>query len=125
MRFQGMGGIYRSDMVTTKTKPRGGNRPPPAGRPRNPGKRTRREDHALLIVRDEFRTGYSSIGLLASIARLRFTGTVRIALDRTPEKELSSNGNCVFSPVSHPRGSPHKTKKLIRVHLRLLAFFSS
>ena len=40
----------------------------------DPGKRTRREDHALLIVRDEFRTGYSLIGLLASIARLRFTG---------------------------------------------------
>jgi hypothetical protein len=44
----------------------------------SPGKRTRREDHALLIVRDEFRTGYSLIGLLASIARLRFTGTSRI-----------------------------------------------
>jgi hypothetical protein len=44
-----------------------------------PGKRTRREDHALLIVRDEFRAGYSSIGLLASRARraprLRFTGS--------------------------------------------------
>jgi len=40
----------------------------------DPGKRTRREDHALLIVRDEFRAGYSSIGLLASRARLRFTG---------------------------------------------------
>jgi hypothetical protein len=40
-----------------------------------PGKRTRREDHALFIVRDEFRAGYSSIGLLASRARLRFTGT--------------------------------------------------
>jgi len=40
-----------------------------------PGKRTRREDHALLIVRDEFRTGYSSNGLLASRARLRFTGS--------------------------------------------------
>src|SRR3982074_3378336 len=34
--------------------------------------------HALLIVHDEFRTGYSSIGLLASRARLRFTGTARI-----------------------------------------------
>jgi hypothetical protein len=47
----------------------------------SPGKRTRREDHALLIVRDEFRAGYSLIGLLASIARLRFTGIARIALD--------------------------------------------
>ena len=42
-----------------------------------PGKRTRREDHALLIVRDEFRSGYSLIGLLASRARLRFTGHQR------------------------------------------------
>src|ERR1700676_1738935 len=58
-----------------KTKTWAGDQPPPAGRPRDPGKRTRREDHALLIVRDEFRTGYSSIGLLASIPRLRFTGT--------------------------------------------------
>jgi hypothetical protein len=44
----------------------------------SPGKRTRREDHALLIVRDEFRTGYSLIGLLASIARLRFPGRRRL-----------------------------------------------
>jgi hypothetical protein len=75
--------------------------------PVTPSKRTRREDHALLIVRDEFRTGYSLIGLLASIARLRFTGTARIALDRRPRKELSSNGNSVFSLVSHEWGSPH------------------
>ena len=44
-----------------------------------PGKRTRREDHVPLIVRDEFRTGYSLIGLLASIARLRFPGRRRLA----------------------------------------------
>jgi hypothetical protein len=44
----------------------------------SPGKRTRREDHALLIVRDEFRTGYSLTGLLASIARLRFPGRRRL-----------------------------------------------
>src|SRR5258707_15097626 len=93
--------------VRIKTKPRGGNRPPPAGRPRDPGKRTRREDHALLIVRDEFRTGYSSIGLLASIARLRFTGIVRINAGRVEENGISSNGKCVFSLVSHRRGSPH------------------
>ena len=73
-----------------------------------PGKRTRREDHALLIVRDEFRTGYSSIGLLASIARLRFPGNARITLDGKWSVGLSSNCNCVFSLVSHRRGSPHK-----------------
>jgi hypothetical protein len=72
-----------------------------------PGKRTRREDHALLIVRDEFRAGYSSIGLLASRARLRFTGTDQKNTGRIGGKELSSNGNCVFSLVSHRRGSPH------------------
>jgi hypothetical protein len=85
----------------------GRDQPPPDGRPRDPGKRTRREDHVLLIVRDEFRTGYSLIGLLASIARLRFTGTVRIALDTAPRQELSLNGNSVFSLVSHRKGSPH------------------
>ena len=80
MRFQGMGGIYRSDVDQNENQILGRDRPPPDGRPRGPGKRTRREDHALLIVHDEFRTGYSLIGLLASIARLRFTGTVRIKL---------------------------------------------
>jgi hypothetical protein len=83
MRFLRQGGIYRSDVVQTKTKVKtktwAEDQPPPAGRPRYPGKRTRREDHALLIVRDEFRTGYSLIGLLASRARLRLTGIVRIS----------------------------------------------
>lgn len=37
-----------------------------------PSQRTRREDHVLLIGRDEFRPANSSIGVLASIARLRF-----------------------------------------------------
>src|SRR5438067_9081897 len=42
--------------TTPKSKPNPGwDQPPPAGRPRAPGKRTRREDHVLLIVRDEFR----------------------------------------------------------------------
>ena len=66
----------------------GRDRPPPDGRPRGPGKRTRREDHALLIVRDEFRTGYSLIGLLASRARLRFTGTARIKLWTAQRKRI-------------------------------------
>ena len=114
-------------LVQNKNQILGRGRPPPDGQPRGPGKRTRREDHALLIVRDEFRTGYSSIGLLASIARLRFTGTVRIALDREPGKAVSSNGNCVFSAVSHRRGSPHLSA-FISVHRRPichLAFLGS
>jgi hypothetical protein len=86
--FSRHGGIYRSDVARTKTKPWVGTQPPPDGRPRYPGKRTRREDHALLIVRDEFRTGYSLIGLLASIARLRFTGTVRIKLWTAQRKRI-------------------------------------
>jgi len=78
MRFQGMAESIGPMWSEQKPNPGGGDRPPPDGRPRAPGKRTRREDHALLIVRDEFRAGYSSIGLLASRARLRFTGTARI-----------------------------------------------
>ena len=107
MRFQGRAESIGPMLIRTKTKIPGTG--PTASRwsARDPGKRTRREDHALLIVRDEFRTGYSLIGLLASIARLRFTGIVRISLDRTAEKEISSNGSSVFSPVSHSRGTPH------------------
>ena len=116
MRFQGKGGIYRSDVGQTKTKSWGGDRSPPVGPPPGPGKRTRREDHALLIVRDEFRAGYSLIGLLASRARRRFTGTARINSGRREENRLSSNGNCVFSLVSHRRGSPHLSV-FIGVHL--------
>jgi len=60
MRLLRKGGIYRSDSSP------------------GPSKRTRREDHALLIVRDEFRAGYSLIGLFASRARLHFTGARRL-----------------------------------------------
>jgi hypothetical protein len=82
--FSRQGGIYRSDVVQNRNQIPG--REPTASRwsAPGPGKRTRREDHALLIVRDEFRTGYSLIGLLASIARLRFTGIRRLTC--TPHK---------------------------------------
>jgi hypothetical protein len=76
LRFPRQGGIYRSDVwkVKVKTIPPGGGMPPPVGRPPSPGKRRDGRRASRLIVRDEFRTGYSSIGLLASRARLRFTG---------------------------------------------------
>jgi len=76
--FSRQGGIYRSDVVKPKPSPGAGANLLPSVGPPGPGKRTRREDHALLIVRDEFRAGYSLIGLLASRARLRFTGIARI-----------------------------------------------
>ena len=77
MRFQGRAESIGPMWFRNENQSRGG---PTASRwsDPGPGKRTRREDHALLIVRDEFRTGYSLIGLLASRARLRFTGTARI-----------------------------------------------
>jgi hypothetical protein len=110
MRFFRQGGIYRSDVVSNQNQSQNQipGREPTASRwsAPGPGKRTRREDHALLIVLDEFRTGYSLIGLLASIARLRFTGIVRLTLDGKWTNGLSSNCNCVFPLVSHRRGSP-------------------
>jgi hypothetical protein len=107
-----------------KTKSQGGHRPPPAGRPRARAKRTRREDHAFLIVRDEFRTGYSSIGLLASRARLRFTGIARINAGQISGNELSSNGKVRLSPVSHRKGSPHSSV-FIGVHRWPIKFLES
>ena len=87
MRFQGMAESIGPMWSEQKPNPGAG---PTASRwsAPCPGKRTRREDHALLIVRDEFRTGYSSIGLLASIARLRFTGTARIKLWTAQRKRI-------------------------------------
>jgi len=65
--FSRQGGIYRSDVVQNQKQSQNQipGRVPTASRwsAPSPGKRTRREDHALLIVRDEFRTGYSSIGV--------------------------------------------------------------
>jgi hypothetical protein len=52
--------------------------PPSVGRPASLGQRRDGRSVPCLIVRDEFRTGYSSIGLLASRARLRFTGSPSI-----------------------------------------------
>jgi hypothetical protein len=98
MRFLRQGGIYRSDVAKT-LKPNPGAEPTASrwSAP-GPGKRTRREDHALLIVRDEFRTGYSLIGLLASRARLRFTGTARLNAGRFAANRISSNGTASFPP---------------------------
>jgi hypothetical protein len=65
--FSRQGGIYRSDVVQDQNRSQNQipGREPTASRwsAPSPGKRARREDHALLIVRDEFRTGYSLIGL--------------------------------------------------------------
>ncbi len=106
-----------------KSKPNPGPGPPASrwSAP-GPGKRTRREDHALLIVRDEFRTGYSLIGLLASRARLRFTGIVRISSGQRPANELSSNGECVFPPCLTE--GVHPTYPCAFVSIRGLMTFS-
>src|ERR1019366_1358671 len=92
-------------LVRTKTKSWG--RGPTASRwsaPWAPGKRTRREDHALLIVRDEFRTGYSLIGLLARRARLRFIGTARIKLWTAQRKRIIIERKVRLSRRLSPKG---------------------
>jgi hypothetical protein len=117
MRFFRHGGIYRSDMVFKPINP-GRVRRLPLG-DRAPVKDATEGTRLKPIVRDEFRPADSSIGLLASIARLRFTGNPSISAGQTEGKNLSLNGNCVFSPVSHLRGAPHLSV-LICVHLSLL-----
>jgi len=72
MSFLRHGEIYRSDVVLGSDRPEGG-APPPVGRRPCPGKRRDGRNAPWLIVRDEFPVGYSSIGLLSSRARLRFT----------------------------------------------------
>src|SRR5713101_5830318 len=84
------------------------------------------------------RTRYSSLGIAASCRRMAVkvmknpliihgtlpakTGTTIIKLLTKFKKELSLNGNCVFSLVSHSRGSPHLFA-FIRVHSRPHCFF--
>ena len=84
----------------------GRDQPPPAGRPRAQVKERVGRTTPFSSSAMSSGTGYSLIGLLASRARLRFTGTARINAGRRGENELSSSGNSVFSPVSHEWGSP-------------------
>ena len=104
MRFVRQGGIYRSVVVPNQSQSQNQipGREPTASRwsAPSPGKRTRREDHALLIVRDEFRTGYSLIGLLASIARLRFTGTRRLTCTPRGPREKTTFLLCQRHDIS-------------------------
>jgi hypothetical protein len=85
--FSRKGGIYRSNVVSNP-KPNPGPGPTASRWPaRSPGKKKRREDHAFLIVRDEFRTGYSLIRLLASRLTCspqtpRLKGTFLFCLDK-------------------------------------------
>jgi hypothetical protein len=74
--------IFRQrELATIPSPPRlltaGTNRPPLAGPGTQAKERVGRTTLAS-VVRDEFRNGYSLIGLLASRARLRFTGARRI-----------------------------------------------
>jgi hypothetical protein len=78
MRFLRHNGIYRSDVVpTTKSKPRGGTVPPPAGRPRAQVKE--RAGRSTLFSSSAMSSGRLFLDRVArSIARLRFTDTARI-----------------------------------------------
>jgi hypothetical protein len=72
LRFLRHRGIYRSDVVMQTTKPGAGCRLPLVG----PGAQSKDATEGPRPTHRPRRVpaGYSSIGLLASIARLRFTG---------------------------------------------------
>ena len=89
MRFLRHDGIYRSDVVqTTKTKPWGETVPPPAGRPRAQAKE--RVGRTTLFSSSAMSSAPAipRIGLLASIARLRFTDTARIIRWPNPRERI-------------------------------------
>ena len=76
MRFSQAYGIYRPDVAVRYSL---GRRPPPVGRVRSQAKgRDGRSTPCPSVAMSS--TGYSSSGLLASIARLRFTGRTSINL---------------------------------------------
>jgi hypothetical protein len=77
------GGIYlvrwgSTSKTKVKTKSWVGTTPPPAGRPRAQAKERAGRNTLSLIVRRCVPAGYSSIGLVATRARLRFAGTLRL-----------------------------------------------
>jgi len=74
MRFLRHDGIYQSDGGPNPSSDRSHCLPPAAP---NPSPTTRREDHVVLIVPMSSDRIFLD-GLLASIARLRFTGTARL-----------------------------------------------
>jgi hypothetical protein len=62
----------------------------------------------LLIVRDEFPVGYSSIGLLSSRARLRFTNWGSFCYEYVePLNANSVGGDEWVNWLSQPWGPPH------------------
>jgi hypothetical protein len=111
-------------MWSEPTKPSPERLLPSAAPDRTP--RTRREDRILAIVRDEF-TGYSLIGLVATRARLCFTGNSRINSGLFSGQRLSLNGPHSLNSVSQPRVPPHFDVDLLSFHpdrplLRLAGF---
>ena len=94
MRFLRHGGIYRSDVVSNnQNQTLGRDRAASRWSAPSPGKRTRREDHALLIVRDEFRPAIPRSGcspaepVSASPARAALTRTLSAA---RPKGDIST-----------------------------------
>src|ERR1035437_7750301 len=87
----------------------GRDRPPPDGRPRGPGKRTRREDHALLIVRDEFRTGYSRSEEHTSELQSRQYLVCRLLLEKKTKTNTVRDTRTDRDPKAHTHQRSHHT----------------
>ena len=102
MRFSRHGGIYRSDVSSLLVTPG-----PEYRFPVGPGQGIGHAGKNMPCPSSAMSSGRLFLdGLLASIARLRFTGIIRLKLLPLRRNHLSSNGKQSLNCLSQPRGQP-------------------
>ena len=95
--------IYRSD-VSSKPVKGWGRSAASRWSASGPSQRTRREERAPLIVRDEFPAGYSLAGCSPAEPASASPTTLSMGWGDSAGNCLSANGNLSLIPVSQARG---------------------